>query len=133
MIEGVKTRSFLWYQGPAIIWAAALFVQSSIPANDIPELSFLEHDKIIHFLIYVIFAFVVHRAIRNQSLILSLARRHYLATFLLVSFYGASDEWHQAFVPGRDASLLDWLADTMGGTVYLAGHWVKEKVANNRQ
>lgn len=47
----------------------------------------------------------------------------YLATgrawlaVLLASLYGVSDEVHQAFVPGRSADLLDWLADTAGAAV----------------
>jgi VanZ family protein len=28
--------------------------------------------------------------------------------------YGALDEWHQSFVPGRDANLGDWMADVVG-------------------
>lgn len=28
--------------------------------------------------------------------------------------YGVSDEWHQSFVPGRNPSAADLLADTMG-------------------
>ena len=40
--------------------------------------------------------------------------------------YGASDEWHQAFVPGRYLDWRDWLVDigggTLGGVVY--GGWV---------
>ena len=31
--------------------------------------------------------------------------------------YGASDEIHQYFVPGRNASWTDWLADTLGGLI----------------
>ena len=33
----------------------------------------------------------------------------------IVSVYGIIDEIHQYFVPGRHASVLDWLADTLGG------------------
>ncbi len=33
---------------------------------------------------------------------------------LCCSLYGISDEWHQSFVPGRDSSIGDWLADTAG-------------------
>ena len=28
--------------------------------------------------------------------------------------YGATDEWHQSFVPGRSTELADWIADTAG-------------------
>ena len=33
----------------------------------------------------------------------------------IVSGYGIIDEIHQYFVPGRFASVLDWVADTLGG------------------
>lgn len=39
------------------------------------------------------------------------------AVFVAIGFcslYGATDEWHQSFVIGRNADVLDWLADTIG-------------------
>jgi VanZ family protein len=33
---------------------------------------------------------------------------------LISSAYGATDEFHQYFVPGRDCSIFDWFADTGG-------------------
>ncbi len=41
----------------------------------------------------------------------------YIVSVLFCSLYGLSDEWHQSFVPGRDASLGDWLADTIGAVL----------------
>ena len=35
-------------------------------------------------------------------------------TFLLGSFYGITDELHQSFVPGRQASIGDFIADSLG-------------------
>ena len=40
-------------------------------------------------------------------------------TLLLVFLYSASDEFHQRFVPSREASLLDVLIDTSGGALGL--------------
>jgi VanZ family protein len=36
---------------------------------------------------------------------------------LVVSAFGASDEWHQSFVPGRFTDFWDWLADTLGAAI----------------
>ena len=128
MIERLKRSHFWWYQGPMILWAIALFVQSSIPSDDIPDWGILSHDKIIHFLIYVTFAATVCRAVRFQNKYPLLAVNHYFSTFLIVAMYAASDEFHQYFLSGRDCSLLDWLADCTGAILYLTSFWIKEKL-----
>jgi VanZ family protein len=35
-------------------------------------------------------------------------------TIIIGLFYGALDELHQIFVPGRFADTLDWMADGLG-------------------
>ena len=35
----------------------------------------------------------------------------------VTSAYGASDEWHQSFVPLRDSNIRDWVTDVLGGSV----------------
>jgi VanZ family protein len=49
-----------------------------------------------------------------------LPRSAWLA-ILLTSFFGASDEWHQTFTPGRRPAIDDWLFDTASAAlaVYL--------------
>lgn len=37
---------------------------------------------------------------------------------LLTSFFGATDEYHQLFTPGRSTDILDWGADTIGAATY---------------
>lgn len=34
-----------------------------------------------------------------------------------VAAFGAADEWHQRFIPGRSTELADWLADSAGAAV----------------
>ena len=36
---------------------------------------------------------------------------------LAASAYGATDEFHQLFVPGRSCDVFDWLADTTGAAL----------------
>ena len=45
------------------------------------------------------------------------------AAALVSSLYGASDEFHQSFVPERDCSVWDWTADT-AGAVLISCAWV---------
>ncbi|HHU37556.1 MAG TPA: VanZ family protein [Treponema sp.] len=40
-----------------------------------------------------------------------------LLCFVLASLYGVLDEFHQSFVPGRDSSFGDIIADTLGAAV----------------
>lgn len=34
--------------------------------------------------------------------------------WVLAMVYGVTDEFHQSFVPGRESSVLDWVADCVG-------------------
>jgi VanZ family protein len=45
-----------------------------------------------------------------------------VASVTIGSLYGITDEWHQSFTFGRDASVWDWTADTAGAI--LAGSMV---------
>lgn len=39
--------------------------------------------------------------------------------------YAATDEIHQAFVPGRDANLMDWIADIAGISLSFVFYYYK--------
>src|SRR5438445_338768 len=45
------------------------------------------------------------------------AARRTLLALLAVSAIGACDEKFQAGIPGRDSSVYDWLADTVGASL----------------
>jgi len=49
---------------------------------------------------------------------------------LIVATYASTDEFHQLFVPSRQASVIDVLIDTCGGAfgllfVWIVGRWRK--------
>ena len=67
--------------------------------------------KTAHFTIYFILGFCVTHAVRQVKLN---GRYIFLISLILSSFYAATDEWHQYFVPGRECRWQDWLIDTSG-------------------
>ncbi len=85
-----------------------IFVASSrshIAAPHSP-FDFLRIDKIGHFAVYGLLG----------TLLCRLGKSWQGAWWAVVatSAFGASDEWHQSFVPGRGVEFLDWVADTLG-------------------
>lgn len=113
-----QSKHFLWYQFPAIIWAAAIFIQSSISDIPTPELGFDWQDKVYHAIEYAILGFLLQRALffQNNQLFKKYAGGF---TWLLGSLYAISDEIHQYFVPGRSADVADALADIAGLSIIL--------------
>ncbi len=100
----------------AVFWMAVIFCLSSIP--DLPSPSiFIAQDKCAHVLVFGFLGFLFSRSFRPRDEGPPFTR--VLLITLMVAAYGGFDEWHQMFVPGREASLGDLAADTVGG--FLAG------------
>ena len=75
-------------------------------------------DKAAHWTLYCALAWLVARALRRGH---GLTLWHTFAlSILLASAYGASDEFHQRFVPHRTCDPADWVADTLGTTAAAA-------------
>ena len=88
---------------------AVIFVLSAQPKPPLPsQLS----DKQGHSLGYMGLAVTVGRALAGG--IAGTSLRTAAAAWAIASGYGATDEWHQSFVPGRSADVRDWLADATG-------------------
>jgi VanZ family protein len=102
-----------------ILYWVALFVATHVPVDAI-ELA-RNSDKVIHFAAYGGLAFLLALAMRPQ-------RRSglwtYAALYATVAGYGVIDELIQAFVPGRSADPLDWLADVCGAGFGLVAYWL---------
>lgn len=76
-------------------------------------------DKGIHFLEYGALAvFIVHAVHVSWPL----QRLRYLAAGWFTVVLGLSDEFHQAFVPGRSAEVPDLVADVLGTLAGLLGY-----------
>lgn len=93
-----------------------IFVISSLeqPPLPMPEFEWFTIDKLYHFIEYAILGALVARALvkAKPPIVPSQLVWHVAAVFSIL--YGASDEWHQTFVPGRFATFADWVADVLG-------------------
>ncbi|AKU90835.1 hypothetical protein AKJ08_1222 [Vulgatibacter incomptus] len=80
-------------------------------------------DKLEHFTEYAGFGFLIARALRFVGPTSMSTLRGWGVTVALGAAFGVSDEIHQYFVPGRDSSIFDVAADTLG-TAFGAMVWV---------
>jgi len=89
---------------PTVLWAVTIFLVSSIPRLD-TAIDFLEGcDKIAHFVEYSMLGWALRYWSRD-------GRPRFLAGGIA---FAALDEFHQKYVPGREMSLWDFVADAAG-------------------
>ena len=99
---------------PALLWAALIFTLSAMSSLPAPPGGMT--DKHAHFVTYAILGASIVWGLTDRSP----ARTTWtvaLGAVALAALYGASDEWHQSFVPGREVSALDLAADTAGAAM----------------
>lgn len=70
-------------------------------------------DKVAHAALYAGLSILLFKALRRSYPHWSPGRLA-LVSVGLASLYGASDEWHQSFVPSREMDPVDLLADSAG-------------------
>jgi VanZ family protein len=109
----------LWYWVPVALYAGVIFFLSdqSHPEEHLP--SFLlkgVSDKVLHAVEYAVLGALCYRAFR-WGLNGQVAARALIIAIVAASLYGVTDEVHQLFVPFRESSWLDWLADTIGAVI----------------
>ena len=117
-----------WF--PVMGYMVLIFYLSSLPHPDEDLAKFLFEklgDKLLHVIEYAVLAILCYRAFRRAA---GLHAAEYAVALAIVtaSLYGATDEVHQAFVPFRTATWLDWLADSVGAVIgALGSRYVMER------
>ncbi len=102
----------LW--GPPALYALAIFIESSI--SRVPAFPSGFSDKDAHALLYAGLAGLVIRALCGARWSRVSVGAGAMAIGLAAA-YGATDEFHQWFVPGRTADPADWVADVVGAAI----------------
>ena len=102
----------------ALLWAGVIYFLSDQPGMDTPMI-FPFQDKLLHIIVYAVLGFFSMGALEAASH----GYRPWQVWLVagLVSLYAVLDEFHQRFVPGRNADAFDVLADMVGG---LLGIWL---------
>ena len=91
---------------------------------------FVGVDKVVHAFLYGVLGFLVSRAVADGP-------RRPLQTIVRVvvgiALIAALDEWHQKWIPGREAEAADWIADVTGAltgaTLWLAALRRRETIS----
>ncbi len=117
------------YWAPPLLYMVLIFAISSMeqPPLPMPEFEGLTIDKLYHFIEYAILGGLLARAfVKAKPAVVPPELVWYLAALFSI-LYGASDEWHQTFVPGRSATLADWVADVVGSIAGVFGVYLYYK------
>ena len=97
----------------AALWGGFLLLLTSWPKPPVVDAGGLPLDKATHFALYAVEAFLLDRAIAWKG------RRRFAWTRVLtivgtLALWGALDEAHQEWVPGRRMEADDLAADVLG-------------------
>ncbi len=114
MLSGVEA-SFLKYNWPSILWAAFILLLCLIPGRDLPSVTIFEFDKIVHFIFYVILAWLMFYGWRKQTVFSSLHQNMLIKILFITFVYGFAVEILQELLTlDRHFDILDALANSTG-------------------
>jgi VanZ family protein len=103
---------------PALLWMSVIFALSSreqFPSP--PAVSTSIAAIIAHLVVFGIMATLIQFGLSRPPTFRTVS-----LAFALTIMYALSDELHQSFVPGRNASAFDILVDAVGGTLALMAY-----------
>ncbi len=124
--------------GAALAWMAFIFYSSSLSQDEASKplesgtVSWLGDFRsyVAHAVLYGVLAALIQASIWGWSFGYRL--RWVAVAAVLAALYGASDEYHQSFVAGRSAALVDVFVDAVGASFSAAGLWVLATLLRSR-
>jgi VanZ family protein len=127
-------RKFIKWWLPVLVWMGVIFVGSS--ASDLPQVGDETTDGLLHRMTHVLeFAVLGALLLRALSQDKPVTKRDLLLALIVVALYGAGDEFHQRFTPGRSSEGVSVMFDVAGGLIGALGYrwWVSTKKARNTE
>lgn len=119
-------KKFLSLWLPVILWMIVIYIGSSI--GGVPRVGGKAIDGMVHraahLIEFAVLGALILRAVSNGTR--AIARREMIITLIIVALYGASDEFHQRFTPGRSSEFVAVLFDALGGLIgMLVWRWFR--------
>lgn len=102
---------------PLFLASISIFIASHQEGVPFDTSIFIFQDKVFHFIAYFIYGITIQLFLSYFNLE---NKKYILLTILIGSLFGASDEFHQSFIPHRTIEFFDWVADTLGVTASLS-------------
>lgn len=120
--RAAKAKAFFAQWTPVVVWAVFIFVLSAYPTKQVSEVHLQDFivKKTAHVIEYGIFAGLLYRAFKKNGV---KKRNAGIYSIFAALIYGASDELHQSFTPGRDPKLRDVAFDTIGAVFAIYIIW----------
>jgi VanZ family protein len=103
---------------PVVLWMGVIFAFSAREHVPKPPGFSLDVTAMAgHLAVYAVLAALTWRALGG---LVRFSRQQMAAAFGIAVLYGFSDEWHQAFVPGRTPDPWDLVVDAIGAVIGIA-------------
>jgi VanZ family protein len=109
---------------------AVIFVLSSIPGSALSPLEFANAHLIAHLILYGTLCYLGYNALRHQNYSGFMRDFSPLIALVFVALYGASDEYHQSFVPGRQEELKNLLWDISAAVAVVLTVIILQRIRN---
>jgi VanZ family protein len=109
MTEKPNIKMAVLYWLISVCYMGTIFYLSSRSRFELPDF-LMNFDKIVHTCVYVPLAFLFFLSLKKSGI----KKYAFLLAFLFATVYGITDEIHQLYVSGREASIGDTAADLIG-------------------
>ncbi|MDP6374075.1 MAG: VanZ family protein [Vicinamibacterales bacterium] len=118
----------MWLWVPVAAHMGLIYASSSMRGSAVPSVL---PDKLVHGAVYGLLGGLLLRALAGGRWAGVTAWTAAAAVAITIA-YGASDEWHQSFVPGRTPELGDLVVDSLAATVVVLAVWAWSIIVASR-
>lgn len=94
-----------------LIIALEIFYFSSLTGGSVSSGGISLLPLLYHFIVFFLFGFFLFVSIKGKE---NLKLKYLILVLVISVIYALLDEFHQTFIPGRDANFLDIATDTAG-------------------